>query len=249
MKLIIQFTKKSGLIQLPIDYNHLLQSFLYRLLRDDSYRTFLHEEGYVYKKRNFKGFTFSRLQGEYTLDREKGLICFHPPVTWIVTAAEEQVIQGLMNSLVHQGEFRWLNQEVQLESLRMETIPRITPPVVVETLSPITMYTTLVNEQNQKRTHYYHYEDEAFSTLIAQNLVKKYVALTGEEPKETTFSLTPVHVRKRPVVVRYKGFIIKGWNGRFKCTGSPELIRFALQVGLGGKSSQGFGCIEVWNGD
>jgi CRISPR-associated endoribonuclease Cas6 len=43
---------------------------------------------------------------------------------------------------------------------------------------------------------------------------------------------------------RYKGTWIEGWTGRFLLEGPPELLRLALEAGLGAKNSQGFGYVE-----
>lgn len=43
---------------------------------------------------------------------------------------------------------------------------------------------------------------------------------------------------------RYKGTWIEGWVGRFLLEGPPELLRLALEAGLGAKNSQGFGYVE-----
>lgn len=246
MKLIMQFSKNDGMIELPIHYNHMLQSFLYRYLSDDHYREFLHEEGYAFEKRRFKGFTFSRLDSTYSIDSKRGVIRFQSPVTWTVTAVKEALIRDLMTTLLKQDQLKWYDQKVQLESLRSEAIPSVTSPTYVRTLSPITMYTTILDEHHQKKTHYYHVEDRAFSSLIQQNLIKKYVALYEKEPDDVSFSISPVRIKQRPEVVRFKRFIIKGWMGVFRCTGSPELIQFALKAGIGAKSSQGLGCVEIW---
>ncbi|MFD1426298.1 CRISPR-associated endoribonuclease Cas6 [Kroppenstedtia sanguinis] len=242
---MMTFSKQDGTIELPIDHNHMLQSFLYRNISDDQYRDFLHEQGYSFEKRKFKGFTFSRLDSTYIVDRKRGVICFRSPVTWVVTAATESFIRDLMTTLLKQNQFKWYDQKVHLESLYTEAIPNVTSPTLVRTLSPITMYTTIIDENRNKRTHYYHCEDQAFSALIQQNLIKKYVALHGTEPENNSFSISPVRIKQRPETVKFKRFIIKGWKGEFLCTGSPELIQFALKVGVGAKSSQGFGCIEI----
>ena len=39
-----------GEVDLPIQYNHILQGFIYNNLSDHDYRRFLHEEGYQYEK-------------------------------------------------------------------------------------------------------------------------------------------------------------------------------------------------------
>lgn len=39
--------------------------------------------------------------------------------------------------------------------------------------------------------------------------------------------------------------LIKGWVGRYKLSGDKELLKFALNTGLGGRNTQGFGMIEI----
>jgi len=39
--------------------------------------------------------------------------------------------------------------------------------------------------------------------------------------------------------------IIKAWQGHFLLEGSPELIQFGLDAGLGNRNAQGFGMVEL----
>ena len=49
--------------------------------------------------------------------------------------------------------------------------------------------------------------------------------------------------RTKEVVSYYKRFVIKGHLGRFRLTGSEELIKIVMEAGLGGKNSSGYGLI------
>jgi len=63
MKEIITFNPiESDKVVLPIQYNHMVQTMIYRLL-DEELADFLHEEGFQNKNRTFKMFTFSRING------------------------------------------------------------------------------------------------------------------------------------------------------------------------------------------
>ena len=57
-------------LPMPIQCNHLLQGFVYNNISDHDYRSFLHEEGYILNNRRFKLFTFSRLEGQFKVERE-----------------------------------------------------------------------------------------------------------------------------------------------------------------------------------
>ncbi|MDK2900903.1 MAG: CRISPR-associated endoribonuclease Cas6, partial [Thermosipho sp. (in: thermotogales)] len=48
-------------LELPIHYNHILQSIIINMIDSSGYRKFIHDEGYVLGKRKFKLYTFSRL--------------------------------------------------------------------------------------------------------------------------------------------------------------------------------------------
>lgn len=59
------------------------------------------------------------------------------------------------------------------------------------------------------------------------------------------FQIEPLGVHPRAKRLEcYKGTWIEGWVGRFRLRGRPELLRLALEAGLGAKNSQGFGYVE-----
>ncbi len=63
MRLRIGLAAREASIEVPIQYNHLLQGLIYHNL-DRALSEWLHEEGHAYGKRRFKLFTFSRLFGK-----------------------------------------------------------------------------------------------------------------------------------------------------------------------------------------
>jgi len=56
---IIFSPEDSRTLTLPIHYNHMVQAMIYNSL-DDDIADFLHDKGFVYEKRTFKMFAFSR---------------------------------------------------------------------------------------------------------------------------------------------------------------------------------------------
>lgn len=65
-KITIEF---NGNLELPINYNKILQGFIYRNIMDKDLAQFIHDKGFSYEKRKYKMFTFSRLQGDFTIDK------------------------------------------------------------------------------------------------------------------------------------------------------------------------------------
>jgi CRISPR-associated endoribonuclease Cas6 len=242
VRLLIVFRGKEN-FKVPISYNEVLQGFIYRHLHQ-TIAEFLHDRGVQYKKRVFKLFTFSRLLGRLKPDGD----VFHvqPPVSLIVSSPYTEVLQDLAENLLKNPEVSLAGQSLQVESISVELSPLLEGPVEIRMLSPVTVYSTLQTPSGKKKTYYYNPKEEEFSLLLRENILKKYRAFYGREPEGTEFIIEPLRVSKRDEkIVTYKGFVIKGWMGRYRLDGSPELLRLAYDAGLGAKNSQGFGCFEV----
>lgn len=244
MRLKIKFRSSSPL-HLPLNYQEILQGFIYSTLSDKRFATFLHDQGFSYGERTFKLFTFSRLSGEYHLDREKKEIIFSDQVTLQVSSVIPEFIRDLGQSLLTLPTHLLQHQEISIQEVSY-TRPHISEDrCLVRMLSPMTIYSTYQKEDGQKITQYFEPEDMVFSCLIEQNLRKKYYSLHRVELDEP-FEIKPMKVtRKDKVVTRFKDFIINAWGGTYELTGSPKLLDFAIQVGLGGRNSQGFGMAEL----
>ena len=86
-------------LRLPIQYNYIIQGKIYKHLGHE-YSRQLHDEGYPYQNRNFKLFTFSRLNGKFTQNRESNEILFFPPVALIISSPIERFAYELGYSLL-----------------------------------------------------------------------------------------------------------------------------------------------------
>ena len=70
MHITMQF-KPEGEFVLPLHYNHIIQGMIYKAI-NTQLAIFLHNKGFQNKGRSFKLFTFSRLNGRYEINKEKG---------------------------------------------------------------------------------------------------------------------------------------------------------------------------------
>lgn len=232
-----------SLISLSTSYNRALQGLIYHLL-DNEYKEFLHDQGYVFNKRHFKLFTFSKLLGRFKL--KGSYIVFERHVSLIVSSPIKDFIENLCNNLLRTPKIEIEINELYIKSIEFLHEPEITNNITIYTLSPIIVYSTLFTRDNKKKTYYYSPFEEEFSELITKNLIKKYQLLNGNMvlEKEQSIRIEPIG-RAKEVITSFKGTIIKGWNGKFKMSGSKELILTGYRCGLGAKNSAGFGMIEV----
>jgi len=233
----------SGRIIVPFAYNEAIQGWIYRNLKRPL-ADFLHDQGFIVGKRRFKLFTFSRLLGKIKVKNEAFEV--GSPFYLIVSSPYNEILQSLAENLLKKPEVEIAGQRLFIESISVEFTPELNGETEIKMLSPVTVYSTLLTGNGRKKTYYYSPLENEFAQLLKENLLKKFRAFYQKEPESADFSIEPVRVSKKDEkIVTYKGFIIKGWMGRYRLAGTPELLRLAYEAGLGAKNSQGFGCFEV----
>jgi CRISPR-associated endoribonuclease Cas6 len=231
-------------IRVPRHYNYLIQGFIYKNL-DSAIAARVHDRGYAHGKRRFRLFTFSRLHGQFTMSGDQ-LVFNSKCVLWIASPITE-ILESFACSLARKGRIKLGNVCCQISSIEVPFTAIFEPEVLIRVLSPITIYSTIFTKNRRKKTYYYTPFEQEFSSLIKENLLKKYTVLNGSEDKDLAFSIMPEKVSKRNEhVIMYKDTVIKAWSGIYRITGTPELIKTAFDCGLGSKNPQGFGMIEKW---
>ncbi|MFD3157083.1 CRISPR-associated endoribonuclease Cas6 [Haloimpatiens sp. FM7330] len=232
-------------IQLPIQYNHILQALILKMLGNEEYQTFLHDEGYGFKKRNYKLYTFSRLQGKFKILKDINKIMFFDRVSLLISSYDEKFFKLVVNNNIHRDSLKILGKDIEINNIEASFFNVKDNELKVYTKSPITVYSTFKIDEKNKTYYYSPYEKE-FSEMIRKNLINKYIAFHGKEPEDTDFSIE-ISKRRKPKesVIVYKGIVIKAWNGEFILKGSTELLNLAYKAGIGSKNSQGFGCLEL----
>ncbi len=244
MKEIICFSPvDSDRIVLPIQYNHIIQAMIYSIL-DDELAHFLHEKGFQTEKRTFKMFTFSRLKGRYILNKNDGLIIFDGPIKLTISSHYEEFTDSIGNGFLRRQRVRLGNNNLEVKELAVEKEIVNSEEIKVYTLSPIVVYSTLFREDGRKFTYYFNPKENDFSQIISNNLKNKYRAFYSKEPPKEEVEIKPIGHTKLSVV-NYKGFIIKGYSGKFLLKGNPLLLQLGVNTGLGSKNSQGFGCVKL----
>jgi CRISPR-associated endoribonuclease Cas6 len=247
MRLNIQFSFKN--LMLPVNYNHVIQAFILQLIDDAEYRSFVHNEGFSYQKRKYKLFSFSRLNGKFFLNQKDKTIEFSDNASLKISSYDKNIIQYCADSLLFKDDFELLGQKIHVEKLEYDDLEIKNDKIKVKTLSPITVYSTM--EQNSsKKTIYFSPNEDQFTQLIKENLIKKYLSYYDSYlPKEMgndEFVIKEAGQKGcKMIITKYKNFIIKGWHGVFEIQGNPTLLKIGYDSGFGAKNSQGFGLVEV----
>lgn len=240
MRFCIEF-ESDGPLLFPKEYNHAVQGMIYHLLATDV-RSFLHDSGFGWGGRTFKLFTFSRLLGRFKTTSDK--FVFERHVKLWISSPLENLISELANSLVRKGEVDLCGNKLRVVAINVPKKPDLTS-IIYRTLSPVTVYSTLMKADGRKKTYYYSPLEPEFSELASENLVKKASIIAGKKITGKV-EVKPLHEKScREVICMFKGTVIRAWEGFFRVSGDFPLIEAMYEAGLGSKNSSGFGMVEV----
>jgi len=249
MRVKLTYEKLDGEnIILPVHYNYYVQSLIYRTFSSEL-STKLHRDGFVFGKRKFKLFTFSRITEEGTKKDKEKLLVFKNRISFYFSSPHNNIVEDLGEGAFKKREFTLFNQYIFLSQLEILTLPRIEDKVMIRMLSPVTMYSTK-EEENKKSVYYYKPNEEKFQRLIEENAKKKYFLIYGKGPDNLHLYIKPYRfsLKENHAVIFFKNTLIEGWTGIYELWGSPELIITTYDAGIGSKNSEGFGMWEVWKG-
>lgn len=239
MQLLVQFDLDNPLT-LPISYNHLLQSIVYRTLAaQPEFSALVHNRGFAFGRRRYRLFTFSLLEGRYKVKDKK--ITFFDCAFFEVRSPEPYLIRilrdGFRQNGITFGERSIDSVRVDVSDVSVESMD-----IFIEMRTPIVIYST--GRENRK-TLFYTPAEEEYALLLNDNFVRKYLAFSDTMPASGVL-VEPWQVTDRDkFVTNYKGQYITGWKGVYRISGERKYLDFLYQSGIGGKNAQGFGMFDV----
>ncbi len=242
MRLALKFSVNAP-FKIPVSYQQHIQGLLYELIEDETFASFLHDEGFG-ETRKFKLFTFSLLKGSYRFDKASMSLIFDDYFYLEVASVIEPFIEAITRSLVRKKTLQLNRQPIHLDNMQIITKKIHKSVVNIEMLSPLCVYKT-VDDGEHKKTHYFSPKDHAFNTSINENFKRKFNAYN---PVEVLADITiePLDVKpKDKLVLRFKDFVIIAYKGKYRLKGKPHHLDFLHNTGLGTKNSMGFGMFKV----
>ena len=227
-------------LSLPINYNHIVQSIIYRALRVvPEYADFLHTDGFILDKRQYKMFQFSQLTGDYVI-RDKWII-FQSYVEFEIRSVEPMFLrilgESFWNNGITFGDKVYRNLQMDLYDYTVEETE-----LMIRMKSPVTVYST---DKESGKTYYYNQLEETFYDKINETFYRKYEAYYGIPPASPIILSNGKSSCPKRLVTRYQGSYITAWYGIYRLCGERKYLDFLYQTGLGSKNSQGFGMFEI----
>jgi CRISPR-associated endoribonuclease Cas6 len=179
MRLVLR-GESAGPVTFPVNYNHLVQAAIYANI-SPNLSSFLHDKGFIFGKRSFKLFTFSRLLGNYSI--AGGRISFEGDLSLHISSPVDRFVRELCNSFLKRGVVTLGNNVMHISGVSFPEPPRIGHEVKVRTLSPVTVYSTLSAPDGKNKTYYYSPYEREFSGSIDANARRKHYMVLRKKPK------------------------------------------------------------------
>ena len=236
----LHLTLSASSFALPINYRPLVHGAIYRTAADDPiYYANLHNAiGADKKSRAFKGFTFSPLNGPYTVDGST--IWFHNQAALEIRSIDPTLIHLLYRHFTQTGSVTLGAETIAVSACQITDTHLNTDKAVVRMISPAVAYVT----NDDQHTVYFQPDDKRFYSALVRNAERKNKVFQPEIPfRLSVRSLNDGLPRKQ--FSRFKKTYITGWFGRYLLEGAPEVIDLLYQTGIGAKNSEGFGLFAV----
>ncbi|MHB8559833.1 MAG: CRISPR-associated endoribonuclease Cas6 [Thermoplasmataceae archaeon] len=247
MRVKFTFSFERNLI-LPIHYNHIIQGLIYNHIKDQRLQIRYHEQGFMSGNKRFKLFTFSRIYGNYKIDKEKNNIVFSSPISITVSGIEDVFVSELIQGIISSEDLYINGTKVEVNGFVPIYVNLNKSNIQLEMMSPVTVYRA-ENRNGKRFTNYVSPHEVGFGELIAHNLIEKFQVLYPSERIEMgKIAIKPMFqdAPQYQKVIRFKDTIIKAWMGSFRLMAPPKILELAYYGGLGAKNSEGFGCFRIF---
>lgn len=252
--------------KLPIIYRHRFMALIKEALNraDSHYKETLYPEKTAEKSKIAKPFTFSvMMPSDRKMVREKipidngveieDMVFYFPEgglLSFIISSSDYEFIINLYNGVLEMGSFDFF-PEIKFRLHRVMPLKEKNiqeNEVTFKTLSPILIETKdekplIPDSQN---LHLFNQEFNSIHDRILKDI--RGHGLSRE------MEFTPVKIKKQIVKHTLKGFREKTgkpymtltcFEGCFKLGGDPEDLQLLYQTGIGLRTGQGFGMVEV----
>ncbi|MDD3160813.1 MAG: CRISPR-associated endoribonuclease Cas6 [Bacteroidales bacterium] len=238
---------------LPFNYQYEQSAVIYKTLSksDAAYSEWLHENGFQFNDKQFKLFTYARLnipklkpQGDFIQ-----ILC--DMLEWDISFLPERSTQNFISGLFQQQTFELGNADAKVQ-LTVKNIDLLPSPEFSETMKFKTLSSIcLASMRPEGGLAYLKPDDSGASELIRSNLLMKYKAFTGEDFPQDDFPFDfKVLSKPESSLITIKANTpeqskVRGFKCRFQLTAPVELMKIAYESGIGGKGSLGFGMIGL----
>jgi len=262
MRFKIHLKIKNRTAFLPVDYQYLMSSAVYKLIKqgDEDYSNFLHDEGFsAGGLKRFKLFTFSPLRlPKYKLWKEKGVFeLLEKETSFIVSFMADRAAEAFVKGMFQNQQFSIGDRfnQVDVEVSMIEAMPQ---PLFLDTMEYQSQSPIVIKKKEAGKKHdtYLVPDHPEFGEFLINNLISKAMAFQiaskeyAEKPFDNfCFELLGDYKNKLIKIRPYtpEETQVKGSLFRFRLTAPSLLQEIGYYAGFGVDNGMGFGFGEVVN--
>lgn len=252
LKVVLRLRFEKGSV-IPWNYLDALRGLLFQAMAKASPRlaSQVHDMGLEGGGKVYKLLTFSLLYprrkrthllcGSTTRSLKNGIF-LSGEALWFVSSPLGGVMEVFAFGLLEMGSAHIAQASCEIS--RVEVLPerQFGKEDLFFTLSPIVV-STGVREGEKFVEKFLSSDMPDFARILYLNLIRKYQALHGREPEGSIqFEFLSPFKSK---LFEVSGTKVRGFQMRLKMKGSPEMIKLAYDAGLGERTTQGFGIVEL----
>ena len=226
------------------DYQYGIAAMLYKKLAHANIR--LANE--IHSHTGFKFYTFSNLIFDDRIPSRHGLN--FEQAHFYLSSPDPEFIRSFTEGLLQDPEFYLRRTETGNERAnilieRIEILPKETIGEVCKwkAISPIYIKTQRLQDGRLRDFDLYPKDGKFYENLHA-NLVARYREYHGHDVSHDHFEITDTR-NVKPKRIKIANTYRRCSLMEFEVQGSPELLEFAYEAGIGEKNAMGFGCLEI----
>ena len=241
--------------KISLNYQYECSAVIYKILSqsDEAYARWLHDNGFRTDGKQFKLFTFSRLNISKWKRQGDSLQLLSDTVEWEISFLPERSTQEFIQGLFKEQTFELGNRDAKVR-FRVQNIEMMPSPDFGETMqfecsSPM----CLTLRRDDGGYDYISPTHPMAAEIIKQNLLNKYKAFTTNDfyPSDFDFRLKVLTTPKSALITikantpqesKMRGFICN-----FELTAPAGLMKIMYECGIGGNNSLGFGMVNSAN--
>ena len=238
MRIKLALKCNSGIF-IPFNYNAKINAMILDKIKlaDVEYAEQIHNG------RSFKFFTFSNLIiPNRQIDAARGgLIVKSNEINLIISSPDKKFAHAFLAGIVQDPLVNIGGVKLVFESMNIIDDPDFSSGILTfKTLTPIITSTKKEVEGVLKKWDLTP-KDIHFYSNIRNNIIKKYIAFNGIL-QDDRFNLSTIKLLNTKRISVKNTFHV-GNMGIFKMSGTPQLLEFAYNCGLGERNSMGFGMV------
>lgn len=202
----------------------------------------------IYSKKEYKPYTFSVWLGkEFEIEKE---IKNCNILSLLFSSGDPEVVTHFYNgalALKKRGDIIFNKNNLTIADILLLPYRRInTTSVLFKTIGISVLNDPSADKKDFKKWYIIPNDDlERFNECLLQRTNSRYQFITQKAGvQQIRLVLLPEFSIKETIVEHYGGYV-RGFRGIFKLEGSPEILQFVYDYGLGIRTGQGFGLLEM----